>query len=145
MSEATRQTTPDRSTTFATAAIAALACSAAIAMTGDNIAAPFRGTWVPAHATCETPLKVIIDANAVTFVNGGQRAEFKKLEQCFSCMAHDVQDVTLLSTDQMGDSPWTITLDGRKKARPGVGVDMSNDKRFAARFPIGNGALKKCA
>src|SRR3982751_4898869 len=116
MREATRQTTPhhspDRTTTFATAAIAALACSAALAMTGDNVAAPFRGTWVPAKATCEAaPLKIVIDADLVTFVNGEQRAEFKKLEQCFSCMGQGVEEVTLLSTDQMGDSPWTITLD----------------------------------
>jgi len=145
MSEATRQTTPDRTTTFATAALAALACSAALAMTGDNVAAPFRGTWVPAKATCEAPLKLVIDANVVTFVNGGERAEFKKLEQCFSCMGRDVQEVTLLSTDQMGDSPFMITLDGRKKAKPGVSVDLSNDKKLAARFPIGTGALKKCA
>src|SRR4051794_19258485 len=67
-------------------ALAALACTAAIAMTGDNVASQFRGTWVPATATCEAPLKVVIDANVVTFVNGAQRAEFRKLEQCFSCM-----------------------------------------------------------
>ena len=31
-------------------------------------------------------------------------------------MGHGVQDVTLLSTEAMGDSPFMITLDGRKKA-----------------------------
>jgi hypothetical protein len=125
-------------------ALSALACGAALAMTGDSVAVPFRGTWVPAKATCESPLKLVIDANVVTFVNGTQRAEFKKLEQCFSCMGRDVQDMTLLSTEAMGDSPFMITLDGRKKARPGVGVDLSNDKKLAARFPLANAALKKC-
>jgi hypothetical protein len=145
MNGARRQTTTDRTTTFATAAIAALACSAGLAMTGDNVAARFRGTWVAAQATCETPLKLVIDANVITFVNGAQRAEYRKLEQCFSCMGQGVQDVTLLSTDQMGDSPWTVTLDGRKKARPGVTVDFSNDKKLGARFPLGAAALKKCS
>jgi hypothetical protein len=125
-------------------ALAALACSAAFAMTGDSVAVPFRGAWVPAKATCESPLKLVIDANLVTFVNGTQRAEFRKLEQCFSCMGQGVQDVTLLSTDAMGDSPFTITLDGRKKAKPGVNVDLGNDKKLAARFPLGNAALKRC-
>jgi len=125
-------------------ALLALVCSAALAMTGDNVAVPFRGDWVPAKASCESPLKLVIDANVVTFVNGGQRAEFRKLEQCFSCMGHDVQDMTLLSTDAMGDSPFMITLDGRKKAKPGVSADLGNDKKLAARFPLGGAALKKC-
>ena len=127
-----------------TLALSALACSAVLAMTGDSVAVPFRGTWVPAKATCDSPLKLVIDANLVAFVNGTQRAEFKKLEQCFSCMGRDVQEMTLLSTDAMGDSPFMITLDGRKKSRPGVSVDLSNDKKLAARFPLGNAALKRC-
>ena len=129
---------------FSVFALAALACSAALAMTGDNVAVPFRGSWVPAKASCDSPLKLVIDANVVTFVNGAQRAEFRKLEQCFSCMGRDVQDMTLLSTDAMGDSPFMITLDGRKKGKPGVSVDLGNDKKLAARFPLGNVALKGC-
>jgi hypothetical protein len=126
-------------------ALAAFACSAALAMTGDSVAPPFRGTWVQAKATCDAPLRIVIDANAVTFVNGAQRAEYRQLEQCFSCMGRDVQNMTLLSTDKMGDSPWLITLDGQKKGKLGVSVDFSNDKKLGARFPIGNGALKKCS
>ena len=122
---------------------AVLAACPAHAMSNDVLPA-FRGTWVPAAAACTSPLKVTIDAQAVTFQNGAQRAEFRKLEQCFSCMGRDVQNVTLLSTDAMGDSPWMLTLDGRKKA-PAVSVDMSNDKKLAARFPFAReGALKKC-
>ncbi|MGZ8259704.1 MAG: hypothetical protein ACXWUL_04025 [Caldimonas sp.] len=118
-------------------------CGTAVAMTGGSVAEPFRGDWVPAKGTCDAPLKVRIDADAVIFVNGSQRAEFRKLEQCFSCMGHDVQNMTLLSTDAMGDSPFMITLDGRKKAKPAVGVDF-NDARLGARFPLRNVALKKC-
>ena len=129
---------------FPAIALAALACSAALAMTGDSVAEPFRGSWVPAKANCDSPLRLVIDAKAVTFVNGAQRAEFKKLEQCFSCMGRDVQNMTLLSTEAMGDSPFMITLDGTKKAKPGVSVDLGNDKKLAARFPLGNAALKRC-
>ena len=129
---------------FPAIALAALACSAALAMTGDSVAEPFRGSWVPAKANCDSPLRLVIDAKAVTFVNGAQRAEFKKLEQCFSCMGRDVQNMTLLSTEAMGDSPFMITLDRTKKAKPGVSVDLGNDKKLAARFPLGNVALKKC-
>ena len=125
-------------------AAAALACGTAIAMTGDHVAVPFRGEWVPASAACTSPLKLVIDANVVTFVNGPQRAEFKKLEQCFSCMGQGVEDVTLLGTEAMGDGPFMITLDGRKKTRPTLSIDLSNDKKFSARFPLGTGALKKC-
>jgi hypothetical protein len=126
-------------------AAAALACGTAIAMTGDHVAVPFHGEWVPAKAACTSPLKLVIDANVVTFVNGPQRAEFKKLEQCFSCMGQGVEDVTLLATEAMGDGPFMITLDGRKKTRPTLSVDLSNDKKLGARFPLGTAALKKCS
>ena len=86
----------------------------------------------------------MIDADVVAFVNGTQRAEFRKLDQCFSCMGRDVQNMTLLSTEAMGDSPFMITLDGTKKGKPGVGVDLGNDKKLAARFPLHDAALKKC-
>jgi hypothetical protein len=122
----------------------ALAAACAQAMTGDNVAAPFRGTWVPANAACTSPLKVEVDANAVTFINGNERQAYRKLEQCFSCMGQSVQDVTLLTTDQMGDSPWQLYLDSSKKT-PAVSADLSGDKKLAARFPFRGGApLKKC-
>jgi hypothetical protein len=134
-----------RSYSFPALALGVLACAAgAVAMTGDSVAEPFRGSWVPAKTTCDSPLKLVIGPQSVAFVNGAQRAEFRKLEQCFSCMGRDVQDMTLLSTDAMGDSPFMLTLDGRKKARPAIGVDLGNDKKLAARFPLHNVALKKC-
>jgi hypothetical protein len=117
----------------------------ALAMTGDHVQAKFRGTWVPAAAACTSPVKVVIDANRVSFVNGAQRADFDRLEQCFSCMGQGVEDVVLLSTDKMGDSPWTLTLDGSKKGRTVVTADFSNDKRLGGRFPLGKGPLKKCS
>jgi hypothetical protein len=58
-------------------------------------------------------------------------------------MGRDVQNVTLLSTDAMGDSPFMITLDGSGKA-PRTSVDFSNDSKLGARFPLGTAALKKC-
>ena len=112
-------------------------------MTGGSVAPAFRGEWVPARARCTSTLKLIIEPNVVTFVKGTDRAEFRKLEQCFSCMGHDVTDVTLLSTDAMGDSPFMIYLDGSKR-KSSVTVEFPNDKKLAARFPFGKAALKKC-
>ena len=112
-------------------------------MTGGSVAVKFRGEWVPAKAACTSTLRLKIDSNAVTFMKGTDRAEFRKLEQCFSCAGHDVEDVTLLTTDAMGDSPFTIYLDGSKK-KPFVQEVLYNDKKLGARFPFGTGALKKC-
>ena len=126
-------------------ALAAIACGAAQAMTGGSVDAKFRGDWVPAKAACSSPLKMVIGANVVTFVNGTQRAEYRQLEQCFSCAggAQDIDSPTMLSTDAMGDSPWMIYLD-RKKKTPTLTVDFSNDKQLGARFPFGKGGLKRC-
>ena len=133
--------------TIATAvlALSVSACGAAQAMTGGSVEAKFRGDWVPAKAACTSPLKLLIEANAVSYVNGSQRAEFRKLEQCFSCAggARDIDPPTMLSTEAMGDSPWMIYLD-RKKKTPTLTVDLSNDKKLGARFPLGTAALKKC-
>lgn len=128
--------------TTAVLALSVLACGAVQAMTGDSVEAKFRGNWVPAKAACTSPLKLVIDANLVTFVNAAHKAEYGKLEQCFSCMGRDVQGITLLSTDAMGDSPWTVTLDGSKKSK--VVVSVALDKKLAARFPLGTAALKSC-
>jgi hypothetical protein len=121
-----------------------LGAARALAMTGDHVQAQFRGTWVPGSAACTSPLKVEIEANKVSFVNGAQRAEFVRLEQCFSCMGQGVEDVVLLTTDKMGDSPWQLTLDGRKKGKALVTADF-RDTRWGVRFPLGTRALKRCA
>ena len=55
-------------------------------MTGGSVAAAFRGEWVPAKARCTSPLRLIIEPNVVTFVKGDDREEFRKLEQCFTCI-----------------------------------------------------------
>ena len=111
-------------------------------MTGGSVAAAFRGEWVPARARCTSPLKLVIEPNVVTFVKGSDREVFGRLDQCFSCAGHDVENVTLLSTDAMGDSPFTLYLDGSKK-KPAVEA-LFNDRKLGARFPFGKAALKKC-
>ena len=123
-------------------ALAALTFGTPQGMTGGSVEAKFRGEWVPARAACTSPLKLIIEPNAVTFVKGADREEYRKLEQCFTCAGHDVENVTLLSTDAMGDSPFTIYLDGSKK-KASLTV-LYNDKKLGDRFPFGKAALKKC-
>lgn len=124
-------------------AVAVLAFPTSQTLTGGSVAAEFRGEWVPAKAACTSSLKLIIEESTVTFVKGADRAEYRKLDQCFTCMGHDVKDITLLSTDAMGDSPFMIYLDGSKK-KAVVSVDFPNDKELGRRFPFGTGTLKKC-
>jgi len=120
--------------------VTALVGVTAHAMTGGSIEAQLRGTWVPASAACPSPLKRVTKATRVTCVNGAQRAEYRPLEQCFTCMRRDVTHGTMLSTDAMGDSPCMISLDTSKK-QAAVGIDCSNDKQLRARFPFGTAAL----
>jgi hypothetical protein len=56
-------------------------------------------------------------------------------------MGRDVDNVTMLSSDAMGDSPFLISLDASKK-QAAVRTDFSNDKQLGARFPFGAAALK---
>ena len=129
---------------FPALAMAATAMCAA-AMTGGSVQDKFRGTWVAGHAACTSPLKLVVEAHQVSFVNGTQRAVYTKLEQCFSCAAGAMQQnqPVWLTTDAMGDSPFIISLDGTRKL-PQVSVDFSNDRKLGARFPLGTAGLKKC-
>ncbi|HEX8161425.1 MAG TPA: hypothetical protein VF538_06105 [Pyrinomonadaceae bacterium] len=124
-------------------AFAALTFASPQGMTGGSVETKFRGEWVPGRAPCTSPLKLVIEPTVVTFVKGADRAEFRKLDQCFSCAGHDVENVVLLTTDAQGDSPFTIYLDGSKR-KASVQEVLYNDKKLAARFPFGRAALKKC-
>ena len=141
--------TPVRLLVSLTMSVAAISLCVAVTlptsqtMTGGEVEAKFRGEWVPAKARCTSPLRVIIEPKAVTFVKDADRAKFRKLDQCFTCMGRDVENVTILSTDAMGDSPFMIYMDGSKR-RPAVTVEFPNDKKLGARFPFGTAALKKC-
>jgi hypothetical protein len=66
---------------------------------------------------------------------------YTQLDQCFSCAGRDVQNVIWLSTDKMGDSPFIIQVDTRKKQGT---IDFSNDRKLAARFPFGSAPIKRC-
>ncbi|HVG29104.1 MAG TPA: hypothetical protein VM864_05230 [Pyrinomonadaceae bacterium] len=123
-------------------ALAALTFGTPQGMTGGSVEAKFRGEWVPARAACTSPLRLIIEPTVVTFVKGTDRAEYRKLDQCFTCAGHDVENVTLLSTDAMGDSPFTIYLDGSKR-KASLTV-LYNDSKLGKRFPFGTANLKKC-
>lgn len=116
----------------------------AAAITGGTVHAGFVGEWVPAAATCASPLKIVIAQNRVVFVSGADRAAYDRLEQCFSCAGQGVMGVTLLSTDAMGDSPFMFTLTEARKKPPSMTVDFSNDKKLGSRFPFGAKTLKRC-
>ena len=121
--------------------VVAVLAADALALTGGSLEPGFLGQWVPAKASCDSPLKVVIDTSKVTFVNGTQKAEYAKLDQCFSCGGVNAPHIVVLSTDKLGDSPWMFYLDKKKKQI--VEIDFSNDKKLASRFPL-KGPLKRC-
>ena len=124
-------------------ALSVAACPLALGVTLDTVEAPYRGEYVPAKASCSSPLRMLVEAKAVIFVNGSQRAEFRKLDQCLSCEGgqSNPQPITWLTTDAAGDSPFTIYIDRAKRK---LSVDLRNDKQLGARFPLGTAVLKKC-
>ena len=122
-------------------ALGTLVAGSSLAITGGSVDPALRGEWVPAKAACPSPLKVVVEANKVTFFNGTQQQAYTQLEQCFSCGGQAAQNIIWLSTDKMGDSPFIIHFDTKK--RIANEVDFSNDKKLAARFPL-KGPLKRC-
>jgi hypothetical protein len=123
------------------AALGLLASPGALAAGSGSVVPALHGEWVPAKAACGSALKVVIAPNKVTFFNGAQQQTYTKLDQCHTCGGRDAQDVVWLSTDAMGDSPFIIHFDTKK--RIATEVDFSNDKKLAARFPL-KAPLKRC-
>lgn len=66
-------------------AVSALMTTTSFAITGGSVDPALRGTWVAAKAACESPLKVTVEANKVTFINGAQQQAYTKLDQCYTC------------------------------------------------------------
>jgi hypothetical protein len=130
-----------RSIDFALLALGSLIAASAAAITGGSVDPGMRGEWVPEKAACNSPLKVVVEANKVTFSNGAQQQAYTQLEQCFSCAGPSAPNVIVLSTDKMGDSPFMIYIDTKK--RIATEVDFSNDKKLGARFPL-KAPLKRC-
>jgi hypothetical protein len=118
-----------------------LSAGLAMAITGGSVDPALLGTWVPAKAACTSTLKVVVEANKVTFVNGAQQQAYTKLDQCFTCGGKDAKNLVWLSTDAMGDSPFIIQVDTAKKQGT---IDFSNDKKLGARFPFGTAPIKRC-
>lgn len=126
------------------------------------VPAPYQGTWVPASAQCESPLRMQVGATGVTLVNGSDKQVIGGIEMAgpgyFAPGYRGIQAVLITEFD--GHQPLTVTFNaGEKKGvaaadfaplQPGNAPALKaynahiGKLALAKRFPLDKKTLKKC-
>jgi len=128
------------------------------------VPAEFHGVWVPAKASCDSPLRVVVASDRLTLRNGHDSEPFTGIEMAGSGYFPPNYNgiMAVLITESNGDQPVTATFNLREKrgvaqvefapVLPGKGnaqqakynAHMSK-LDLARRFPLHQAALKRCA
>jgi hypothetical protein len=136
-----------------------------LAAAGPNDApAQFRGTWVAAKATCESPLRMVVAADHLTLQNGKDAEVLSEVEMAGpSYFAPGYRGImAVLLTEFSGDQPAVVTFNvGEKKgaaqvefapvmpanrnAQQAKNHAHISKHNLAKRFPLDKVPLKKCA
>jgi hypothetical protein len=127
------------------------------------VPAPLQGKWVPASASCESPVRMQVAATSVTLVNGSDTQTLGGIEMAgpgyFPPGYRGIQAVLITEFD--GHQPVTVTFNADEKkgvARPEFVPVMPGQPTpqlkaynahirkldLARRFPIDKAALKRC-
>ena len=144
--------------------LAAIALAPGTAAAGPNDApASFRGAWVPAKATCDSPIRMLVGADRLTLQNGKDTEEIGGVEMAgpgyFAPGYRGIMAVLL--TEFSGDQPAVVTFNpGERKGVaqldyapviPGKGSAMQaqynahiSKLALARRFPLDKVPLKRC-
>ena len=150
---------------FATRVPAVLALLVATDLfAASAVPAALQGRWVPANATCESPVRMQVAASSLTLVNGADSQALGGLEMAgpgyFPPGYRGIQQVLITEFD--GHQPVTVTFNADEKkgvARAEFVPVMPGQQtpqlkaynahigklNLAKRFPLDKVPLKKCA
>lgn len=127
------------------------------------VPAAVQGRWVPANATCESPVRMQVAASSLTFVNGADSQALGGIEMAgpgyFPPGYRGIQAVLITEFD--GHQPVTVTFNADEKkgvaraefvpvmpGQPTPQLKALNAHiaklNLAKRFPLDKVALKKC-
>jgi len=145
-------------------ALPGFAAPHAAAQTGP-VPAELQGTWVPAKAACESPVRVVITADRLTLMNGGDKQAIGGIEMAGPGYRgpdyHGIEAVLITEFD--GQQPVTATFNVEEKkgvaqvvfgtAQPGAASNAQlaaynkriTELNLVKRFPLNKVPLKKCA
>jgi hypothetical protein len=127
------------------------------------VPAPLQGNWVPASASCSSPVRMQVAATSITLVNGADKQTLGGIEMAgpgyFPPDYRGIQSVLITEFD--GHQPVTVIFNaGEKKGVAQAdfspvmpGQQTPHQKAYnahigklnlAKRFPIDKAALKRC-
>lgn len=158
---------PERRSRRACIAASALALLAVVftseVAAQNAVPAAFVGSWVPSKSTCESPVRVRVEAGRVVLVNGKDSEALGGVEMAGpGYFGPDYRGImAVLITEFSGNQPATMTFNvGEKKGvaqiefspvMPGNATAQSkaynarvSKLNLAKRFPVNKALLKKC-
>jgi hypothetical protein len=141
-----------------------LATGPSVASAAGVVPAEFQGVWVPAKASCDSPLRLQVGADRLTLRNGHDSEPFAHVEMAGSgYFAPGYAGImAVLIAELTGDQPVMATFNVREKrgvaqvdfapVLPGKGSAQQvrynahvSKLDLARRFPIHQAPLKRCA
>jgi hypothetical protein len=116
---------------------------------GPPMPAEFVGDWVSKEAFCEATVRLRVEVDTVTLINGSDSQEFGDLHLCYSCEggARYGGEVVWLMPEfnKLGSAkrgPFTIRFNADEEK--GITVIDIMDKSLKKRFPLHELKLIKC-
>ena len=124
------------------------------------IPAAFQGDWVPANASCRSPLRFRATASRLTLINGTDTQSWGNLGLPPSFFGPDYKGISVVALpDYDGEQPFIVYFNAEEKKNV-TKVSIYNElkgpmnaqvaaiqgaaKRLARRFPLSDVPLKKC-
>jgi hypothetical protein len=125
------------------------------------IPAQFRGDWVPQTAACASAVRFRVEEKTVTLINGADSQTWGDVALPTQYFGPDYRGISVVALpDFEGSQPFIvyfnvdekkgvtkveIYIDMRGKLNPVQAKLQADAKKLAARFPLNNLPLKKCA
>jgi hypothetical protein len=106
----------------------------------------FLGDWVPRSSTCQSQLRLRVEATRAILINGSQSKSFGNLDFCYSCEggAQYSGIVVWMAAEFDGKtvSPFMVQFNAGEKA--GVAKLDLQKPDLKQQFPLHQVALKRC-
>ena len=131
------------------------------AVAEDKVPAEFQGDWVPATATCQSPVRFRVTETRMTLVNGKDSTSYGDIAITYSYFGPDYQGISVVSMPEFnsGNAPFTVFFNAdehkgvtkldiyqeiKGPTNAQVRAIQAAAKKLSERFPLNRVPLKKC-
>jgi hypothetical protein len=115
-----------------------------VARASDSLPVEFLGVWVPAKASCESPVRMSVAPGLVEFTNSSSSRLFPAAEPCFSCEGGARYGGIVVWLTPSGSESSSFVVRFNAGERKGFAIIEVLSAELQSLFPLNNVLLKKC-